>query len=108
MRLTPSQNILLINIKPEDRAGIDQILADHGVPVENQASAKPEFGRRMLRYWARLYEKHGIPVYPVVLFSFDAPRTRQQDRFAVSFPGFTPLTNFSVIFMGRLAPYQRV
>jgi len=37
-RLTPSQNILLINIKPEDRAGIENILAEHGVPVANQAS----------------------------------------------------------------------
>jgi len=37
-RLTPSQNILLVNIKPDDRAGIEKILDDHGVPVENQAS----------------------------------------------------------------------
>jgi sulfite reductase (NADPH) hemoprotein beta-component len=37
-RLTPSQNILLINIQPEDRAGIEKILDDHGVPLENQAS----------------------------------------------------------------------
>jgi sulfite reductase (NADPH) hemoprotein beta-component len=38
LRLTPSQNILLVNIKPEDRDGITQALAAHGVPVENQAS----------------------------------------------------------------------
>ena len=38
LRLTPSQNILLVNIKPEDRDGITQTLAAHGVPVENQAS----------------------------------------------------------------------
>jgi sulfite reductase (NADPH) hemoprotein beta-component len=37
-RLTPSQNILLVNVKPADRAGIEKILGDHGVPVENQAS----------------------------------------------------------------------
>ncbi len=37
-RLTPSQNLLLINIKPEQRAGIEKTLADNGVPVENQAS----------------------------------------------------------------------
>ena len=37
-RLTASQNILLVNIKDEDRAGIDKILAEHGVAAENQAS----------------------------------------------------------------------
>ncbi len=38
LRLSPSQNILLVNVKPEDRAGITETLAAHGVPVENQAS----------------------------------------------------------------------
>lgn len=38
-RLTPSQNIILANINPADQAAITQILAEHGVPVENQTSA---------------------------------------------------------------------
>jgi sulfite reductase (NADPH) hemoprotein beta-component len=38
LRLTPSQNILLINVKPEDRDGITRMLAEHGVPVQNQGS----------------------------------------------------------------------
>jgi sulfite reductase (NADPH) hemoprotein beta-component len=38
IRLTPSQNLLLTNVKPAERAGINQILAEHGVPVENQAT----------------------------------------------------------------------
>jgi sulfite reductase (NADPH) hemoprotein beta-component len=38
LRLTPSQNILLVNIKPEDRDAITQTLAGQGVPVDNQAS----------------------------------------------------------------------
>jgi len=38
LRLTPSQNILLVNVKPDDRDGITRTLAEHGVPVENQAS----------------------------------------------------------------------
>lgn len=37
-RLTPSQNILLVNVKPSDREGITRTLADYGVAVENQAS----------------------------------------------------------------------
>jgi sulfite reductase (NADPH) hemoprotein beta-component len=38
LRLTPSQNILLVNVKDEDRAGITETLAAHGVPVENQGT----------------------------------------------------------------------
>jgi len=38
LRLTPSQNVLLVNVPPAQRDGITQLLAEHGVPVENQAS----------------------------------------------------------------------
>ena len=38
-RLTPSQNLILANIKPADRAAITAVLEAHGIPVENQASA---------------------------------------------------------------------
>jgi sulfite reductase (NADPH) hemoprotein beta-component len=38
LRLTPSQNILLVNVPPGDRDGITRVLAEHGVPVENQGS----------------------------------------------------------------------
>ena len=39
------------------------------VHVEHQSTAQAEFGQRMFRYFARLYEKHALPVYPVVIFS---------------------------------------
>jgi sulfite reductase (NADPH) hemoprotein beta-component len=39
LRLTPSQNILLVNVDPKDKDGITQTLAAHGIKVENQASA---------------------------------------------------------------------
>lgn len=39
IRLTPSQNIVLSGLKAEDRDRITQILAQHGIPVENQATA---------------------------------------------------------------------
>jgi sulfite reductase (NADPH) hemoprotein beta-component len=37
LRLTPSQNILLINVNPNDKDAITRLLADHGVAVDNQA-----------------------------------------------------------------------
>jgi sulfite reductase (NADPH) hemoprotein beta-component len=38
VRLTASQNILLVNVKPENRARIDQLLAGHGVSTGNPFS----------------------------------------------------------------------
>jgi hypothetical protein len=56
------------------------------IHVENQASRQPEFGQRMFRYFARLHEKFGLPVYPVALFSYDAPRAPERDEYEVRFP----------------------
>ena len=38
VRLTPSQNLLLVNVPPGQREAITGILTGHGVPVENQAT----------------------------------------------------------------------
>ena len=38
IRLTPSQNLLVTNVRAEDQAGVTKILAEHGVPVEDQAT----------------------------------------------------------------------
>jgi sulfite reductase (NADPH) hemoprotein beta-component len=38
-RLTASQNLLLVNVKPEQKSGIEKILAEHGVSVSNPFSS---------------------------------------------------------------------
>jgi sulfite reductase (NADPH) hemoprotein beta-component len=38
IRLTPSQNILFVNVRPEDRASIENLLSEHGVSVNNPYS----------------------------------------------------------------------
>jgi sulfite reductase (NADPH) hemoprotein beta-component len=38
IRLTPSQNLLLVNVPEHEKEAITRILAEHGVAVENQAS----------------------------------------------------------------------
>jgi sulfite reductase (NADPH) hemoprotein beta-component len=38
VRLTPSQNLLLVNIPPQQRAGIEDLLAEHGVSAHNPFS----------------------------------------------------------------------
>jgi len=73
------------------------------IHVEAQASPVEDFGRRMFRYFARLMEKHGLPVYPIVLFSYDAPRRPEPDRYQVVFPDKTVLDFcYTVIQLNRL------
>jgi sulfite reductase (NADPH) hemoprotein beta-component len=38
VRLTASQNILLVNIRPENRADVKQLLSEHGISVHNPFS----------------------------------------------------------------------
>jgi sulfite reductase (NADPH) hemoprotein beta-component len=38
VRLTPTQNILLVNLRPGDRAELEKLLADHGVLTSNPFS----------------------------------------------------------------------
>ena len=42
--------------------------------AEPQSESRGDFPRRMFHYVARLDEKFGLPVYPVAIFTFDAPR----------------------------------
>jgi hypothetical protein len=72
------------------------------VHVENQAQPQPEFARRMFRYFARLHERHALPVYPIVVFSYDSTRP-EPDRYGVSFPDLEVLRfQFRSIQLRRL------
>jgi len=73
------------------------------VHVENQASRKPEFPKRMFCYFARLYEKYGVPVYPIVLFSYDKPRNAEPTSHRIIFPDTAVLEfNYQVVQLNRL------
>ncbi|MGI4788402.1 MAG: Rpn family recombination-promoting nuclease/putative transposase, partial [Janthinobacterium lividum] len=77
------------------------------IHVENQSTAQTDFPKRMFRYFARLTEKYDLPVYPVVVFSYDSPQRPEPTRFVVSFPGKTVLRfEYSVIQLNRL-PWRR-
>jgi len=57
----------------------------------------------MFRYFARLYEKFALPIYPVVIFSYDAPRSLQPNIHRVEFPDKVALEfNYAVIQLNRL------
>jgi predicted transposase YdaD len=73
------------------------------VHIENQSYPQTEFGRRMFTYFARLFEKHGLPVYPIVIFSYDTPRTPQTNIYRVEFPDKTVLEfNYGVVQLNQL------
>lgn len=73
------------------------------VHVENQSQAQAEFGRRMFNYFARLYEKYQLPVYPVVVFSYDAPQRQEPNLHQVAFPDCVVLEfHYRVIQLNRL------
>ena len=77
------------------------------IHVENQSTAQTDFPKRMFRYFARLTEKYDLPVYLVVVFSYDAPTRPEPNRYAVSFPGETVLQfQYRVIQLNRL-PWRR-
>jgi hypothetical protein len=73
------------------------------VHVEHQAQPAQAFPQRMFRYFARLHGKCGLPVYPVALFSFAAPRRAQPTSYQVRFPHTTVLDfHYDVIQLNRL------
>lgn len=65
----------------------------------------------MFRYFARLTERYDLPVYPVVIFSYDAPQRPEPNLFQVTFPGKKGMKNvlrfeYAVIQLNRL-PWRR-
>jgi hypothetical protein len=73
------------------------------VHVETQAQPEADFARRMFCYFARLHEKHALPVYPVALFSYDEPKRAEPDEYRVSFSDLDVLAfRFRVVQLNRL------
>ncbi|HWE02594.1 MAG TPA: DUF4351 domain-containing protein [Tepidisphaeraceae bacterium] len=73
------------------------------IHVENQSRYEPGFAKRMFRYFARLYEKYGLPIFPVVLFSYDTPLRREPDHHRVEIQGHRVLDfTFRAIQLNQL------
>ncbi len=89
---------LLVKLR---RRGHDSCVLVH---VENQAPAAAVFGRRMFRYFARIEARHGLPVYPVALFSYELSRRPEPSAFRVRLPGLDVLRfRFQVVQLNRLS-----
>jgi len=89
---------LLVKLR---RRGEDSCVLVH---VESQATAAAEFAQRMFRYFARIEAHHGLPVYPVALFSYALPRRREPNAFSIRLPGLDVLGfRFRVVQLNRLS-----
>lgn len=79
------------------------------IHLEHQSSPQAGFGKRMFRYFARLHEKYDLPIYPIVLFSYDAPKRAEPDRFEVALAGRRILDfHYQVIQLNRRVPSGRM
>jgi predicted transposase YdaD len=73
------------------------------IHLEHQAQPQADFGRRMFRYFSRLYEKFAKPVYPIAIFSYNSPKLPQPNYHRVEFPDKVVLEfNYQVIQLNRL------
>lgn len=73
------------------------------IHIENQAYSEADFSRRMFNYFSRFIQSSGLDVYPIVLFTFDAPLRAEPDSFNVHFPNLEVLTfRFHSIQLNRL------
>ncbi|NOT64210.1 MAG: DUF4351 domain-containing protein [Acidobacteria bacterium] len=73
--------------------------------VEAQANRKElqRFPQRMFTYFARLHESYGLPIYPVVIFTYDAPLYAAPHSYCVEFPSFKVMEfNYRAIQLNRL------
>ncbi|MBD2565644.1 MULTISPECIES: Rpn family recombination-promoting nuclease/putative transposase [Nostoc] len=74
------------------------------IHVENQSYTESEFAKRMFKYFARLHEKYDLPIYPVVIFSFDEPKRAESQNYRVTFPNLKVLEfQFAAIQLNRLS-----
>lgn len=73
------------------------------IHVEHQAQPCEGFNLRMYRYFALLHFKHGLPIYPIALFSDKSARRDEPDTYQVAFPDLEVLNfRYRVIQLRRL------
>jgi hypothetical protein len=74
------------------------------IHVEHQSTAPGDFPRRFFRYFSAIFEKYDLPVYPIVVYSHEAPKKAQPSLFRVDFPDGAVLRfHYRVVQLNRLS-----
>jgi Domain of unknown function (DUF4351) len=101
----------ILDIAAKVRIRSDSPLAARGeedvfiiVHVDPQSTREANFERRMFRYFSRLHDRYNLPVYPIALFTFDAPTNQQPDRYRIEFPNLMVLDfRYQVVQLNQLS-----
>lgn len=73
------------------------------IHTEHQSQPQPNFNKQMFVYFARLHEKYSLPIYPIVLYSHDAPKRLEPDSYQIEFFDWKILEfNYRVIQLNSL------
>jgi hypothetical protein len=73
------------------------------IHIEAESSSRANFNRRIFRYFARLHEKFNLPIYPIVIFSYNSPKKVAINNYQVNFPDLEVLKfNYQVIQLNQL------
>ena len=73
------------------------------IHVENQSYNQADFNKRMYRYFSRLHEKYDLPIYPIVVFSYEKPQKAAESSYQLEFPDFKVLEfNYRVLQLNQL------
>lgn len=89
---------LLVKVKYQEQ---DTYFLIH---LEAQSYSQKEFTKRIFKYFARLYEKYDLPIYPIVIFSFDEPKRTEPKIHAIAFPDLEVLKfEFAAIQLNQIS-----
>ena len=73
------------------------------VHIENESSSNTHFNERLFCYFCTLFLKYGRPIYPIVVFSYDAPKRKDASDFVIEFPDRQVLKfDYQVVQLNRL------
>ena len=73
------------------------------IHIEHQSYSQTNFNERMFTYFARLREKYALPIYPIVIYSYDTPTKIEPNSYRIELFGKTVLEfNYSVIQLNQL------
>ncbi|RUT09589.1 hypothetical protein DSM106972_000830 [Dulcicalothrix desertica PCC 7102] len=73
------------------------------IHVEHQSYTKNNFNQRNFLYYTHLYKEYRLPIYPIVIYSHDAPLTQEASSFKIDFPEWAPLKfEYRVVQLNQL------
>ncbi len=74
------------------------------IHLENQSFSEADFAQRLFFYFAKLHQEYRLPIYPVVIFSFDQPKRPEVTQYQVSLADQEILRfNFTAIQLNQLS-----